>query len=91
MLDLDATLVTVHSDKEDAKVNVKGASGYHSPGAWLDNTGEALAAVLRPGNAGSNTAADHLLDCSRRSRSCQDRWRDKPILVRAGVAAFLAP
>ena len=34
-------------------------------GAWLDNTGEALVAVLRPGSAGSNTAADHLVVLDR--------------------------
>ena len=60
VLDLDATLVTAHSDKEGAKGTFKGGFGYHPLGAWLDNTGEALAAVLRPGNAGSNTATDHL-------------------------------
>jgi len=61
VIDLDATLVTAHSDKEGAKGNSKGGFGYHPLGAWLDNTGEALACVLRPGNAGSNTATDHLL------------------------------
>ena len=60
VIDLDATLVTAHSDKEGARGNFKGGFGYHSLGAWLDNTGEAFAALLRPGNAGSNTAADHL-------------------------------
>ncbi len=48
-------------DKEGARGNFKGGFGYHPLGAWLDNTGEALATVLRqPGTAGSNTAADHL-------------------------------
>ena len=60
VIDLDATLVTAHSEKEDARGNFKGGFGHHPLGAWLDNTGEALAMVLRPGNAGSNTAADHL-------------------------------
>jgi len=60
VIDLDATLVTAHSDKEGARGNFKGGFGYHPLGAWLDNTGEALAALLRPGNAGSNTATDHL-------------------------------
>jgi len=55
VIDLDATLVTAHSDKEGARGNFKGGFGYHPLGAWLDNTGEALAALLRPGNAGSNT------------------------------------
>jgi len=57
---LDATLVTAHSDKESAAPNFKGGWGFHPLTAWLDNTGEALAAVLRPGNAGSNTATDHI-------------------------------
>ena len=52
----DATLVTAHSEKESAAANFKGGWGFHPLTAWLDNTGEALAAVLRPGNAGSNTA-----------------------------------
>ena len=61
VIDLDATLVTAHSDKEDAKGNFKGGFGHHPLGAWLDNTNEALAMLLRPGNAGSNTATDHLI------------------------------
>ena len=61
VIDLDATLVTAHSDKEDARGNVKGGFGHHPLGAWLDNTNEALAMLLRPGNAGSNTATDHLI------------------------------
>jgi len=60
VIDLDATLVTAHSEKDDAKGNVKGGSGHHPLGAWLDNTNEALAMLLRPRNAGSNTATDHL-------------------------------
>ena len=34
--------------------------GFHPLGAWLANTAESLAMLLRPGNAGSNTFADHL-------------------------------
>ena len=61
VIDLDATLVTAHSDKEDARGNFKGGFGHHPPGAWLDKTNEALAMLLWPGNAGSNTASDHLI------------------------------
>jgi Transposase DDE domain group 1 len=50
---LDATLVTAHSDKQQAAATFKGGWGFHPLTAWLDNTGEALAAVLRTGNAGS--------------------------------------
>jgi hypothetical protein len=90
VIDLDATLVTAHSDKEGARGTFKGGFGHHPLGAWLDNTGEALAAVLRPGNAGSNTAADHLTVLDRALTQLPDRWRHsgKPILVRADGAGY---
>ncbi len=78
VIDLDATLVTAHSDKEGAKGDFKGGFGYHPLGAWLDNTNEALAAVLRPGNAGSNTAADHLTVIDQALAQLPDRWRSDP-------------
>ena len=56
---LDASVVTCHSDKEGAEPNFKGF-GLHPLLAYCDNTGEPLAGLLRPGSAGSNTAADHL-------------------------------
>ena len=56
---LDATVVTAHSDKELAEPNFKGY-GHHPIIAACDNTAEPLAWMLRPGSAGSNTAADHL-------------------------------
>jgi len=71
VIDLDATLVSAHSDKEGAKGNYKGGFGFHPLGAWLDNTGEALSALLRPGNAGSNTAADTSPSSAWRWRSCR--------------------
>src|SRR5690606_20774034 len=61
-IDLDATLVTAHSDKEAAAGTYKGGYGFHPLLAYLDRgdgTGEALAGLLRAGNAGANTAADH--------------------------------
>ncbi len=88
VIDLDATLVTAHSDKEGAKGNFKGGFGFHPLGAWLDNTGEALAALLRPGNAGSNTAADHLTVVDWALSQLPDRWRSKPILIRADGAGY---
>jgi hypothetical protein len=64
VIDLDATLVTAHSEKELAAPNYKRGFGFHPIGAWVDHgqdgTGEALSMILRPGNAGSNTAADHI-------------------------------
>ena len=59
-IDLDATLITSHSDKEGAAGNFKGGYGFHPMLAYGDQTGEALAGELRPGNAGSNTAADQI-------------------------------
>ena len=59
-LDFDATLVTSHSEKEDAAPNYKNGFGFHPLLVFLDETEEALAGVLRPGNAGSNAASDHV-------------------------------
>jgi hypothetical protein len=59
-LDFDATLVDAHSDKQDAAPTYKRGFGFHPLGVWCDETGEALASMLRPGNAGANTAADHV-------------------------------
>jgi len=58
-IDVDATLITAHSEKEKAAGNYKHGYGFHPMGAYADETREALAMLLRPGNAGSNTAADH--------------------------------
>jgi hypothetical protein len=58
-IDVDATLITSHSDKEGAAGNYKGGYGFHPLMAYSDQTREALGAVLRPGNAGANTAVDH--------------------------------
>jgi hypothetical protein len=60
VIDFDATLVNSHSEKEGAAPNYKMGFGFHPLMAYLDPTGEALAAKLRPGNAGSNTAVDHV-------------------------------
>ena len=64
IVDVDATLVTAHSDKENAKPTFKKGYGFHPLCVFVDHghpgTGEPLAILLRPGNAGSNTAADHI-------------------------------
>jgi hypothetical protein len=59
-IDLDATLIISHSEKEGAAGNWKGGYGFHPLHAYADETREALGALLRPGNAGANTAADHV-------------------------------
>lgn len=60
VIDLDATLITAHSNKQRAAATFKKGFGFHPLGGWCANTGEALAMLLRPGNAGSNTVADHV-------------------------------
>ena len=60
VIDLDATLVGAHSEKEGAAPTYKKGFGHHPLMAYLDATGEPLAGLLRPGNAGSGTAVDHV-------------------------------
>jgi hypothetical protein len=63
-VDLDGVLVIAHSDKQDAAATWKKTYGHHPLTAFVDHgpggTGEPVATLLRPGNAGSNTAADHI-------------------------------
>jgi hypothetical protein len=60
VIDFDATLITAHSEKEGAAPTYKRGFGHHPLLAFLDATGEALAGMLRAGNAGSNTTVDHI-------------------------------
>ena len=60
ILDIDATLVAAHSEKEGAAGTYKGGFGFHPLLCFEATSGEALSGILRPGNAGSNTAADHI-------------------------------
>ena len=57
---IDATLIDSDSEKQQAAPTYKRGFGFHPLLAYLDATGEALAAMLRPGNAGSGTAVDHV-------------------------------
>lgn len=60
VLDIDASTVVCHSEKERADKTWKKTFGYHPIFCFLDNTGEALSGLLRTGSAGSNTTADHI-------------------------------
>jgi hypothetical protein len=64
VIDVDATLVTAHSEKESVAPTFKRGFGFHPLWAFVDHgpegTGEPLAFLLRRGNAGSNTVADHI-------------------------------
>ena len=87
VIDLDASLVTCHSEKEQTAATFKHGFGYHPLLAWLDNTDEALAGMLRPGNAGSNTAADHIQVTDEALGQIPDEQRHgHPILVRSDGA-----
>lgn len=62
ILDIDASLVEIHSErKEGTAANFKRGFGFHPLFCFSDATGEALASMLRPGNATANNATD-LLD-----------------------------
>jgi hypothetical protein len=62
VIDIDATEIGAHSDKQQAAGTYKGHFGFYPLLSYLDRgdgTGEPLAGVLRAGNAGSNTVIDH--------------------------------
>ena len=81
--DFDASLVTAHSEKQDAKPTYKRGFGCHPLLCVLDETGEALAAINRPGNAGANVPLPTLPSSTppwpscrcRRARECRCRPR----------------
>ena len=85
VIDLDATLITAHSDKQGAAPTFKMGYGFHPLGAWLANTAESLAMLLRPGNAGSNTFADHAAVLTAAIRQIPARMRSR-LLVRVDGA-----
>ena len=79
-IDIDATLVIDHSDnKQQAAPTWKKTFGHHPLLAFLDRPeiagGESLTGLLRPGNAGSNTAADHITVLQQALASLPARWR----------------
>ena len=93
VIDLDATLVTAHSEKENAAPTYKRGYGFHPLLAFVDHgtngTGEPLAALLRPGNAGSNTADDHIAVTRKASAQLPNIHTPRPgkkVLVRTDGA-----
>jgi Transposase DDE domain group 1 len=86
-IDVDATLITAHSDKENAAGTYKGGYGFHPLQAYADETREALGGLLRPGNAGANTAADHQAVLDRAlAQIPAEQIESIDILVRADTA-----
>jgi hypothetical protein len=96
-VDLDATIVTAHTEKENAAPTWKKTFGFHPLAAFADHGagagGEALAIMLRPGNAGSNTAAEHI-EVTRLALAQLPRRLRRRVLVRTdsggGTHDFLA-
>ena len=96
ILDLDATLVEAHSEKEGAAATWKRGFGFHPLLAFLDHgpggTGECVGALLRPGTATANNAGDHIAVLAEALDQLPAQVRDR-VLVRAdsggGVHAFL--
>jgi len=95
-VDLDATVVIAHSEKEQASGTWKGTFGFHPLAGFADHgaagNGEALAVQLRHGSAGSNTAADHI-EVTRLSLAQLPRHLRRRVLVRTdsggGTHGFL--
>jgi hypothetical protein len=85
VIDMDATLVTAHSDKQGAAPTWKMGYGFHPLAGWCRNTRECLDMLLRPGNAGSNTFTDHRDVLAAAIRQVPARFRRK-ILVRVDGA-----
>ena len=85
-VDIDATIVTSCSEKEQACPTWKKTFGFHPLAVFADHgqdgTGEPLAIVLRPGNAGSNTAADHI-EATRLALAQLPRRLRRRALIRA--------
>jgi len=94
VVDLDATLVGAHSEKEGATPNFKRGFGFHPLLAFVDHgaggTGEPLVGMLRPGRANANTAADQIavLDAALAQLPEQVRGR---VLVRGDSASGVQP
>ena len=97
VLDVDATIVTSCSEKEQAAPTWKKTFGFHPLTVFADHgaggSGEPLAIMLRPGNAGSNTAADHV-QAVRLALAQLPRAMRRRVLIRAdsggGTHEFLA-
>jgi Transposase DDE domain group 1 len=81
-IDIDATITIAHSDKENAASTWKKTYGFHPLLAYLDRPdiagGEGLAGILRPGNAGSNTTADHVQILSMALAALPEHARPRP-------------
>jgi hypothetical protein len=85
ILDIDASLLTAHSEKEGAAGTYKGGFGFFPLLCYLSETGEPLAGILRPGNAGANTAGDHFEVLQLALEQLPERDLEREILARADI------
>lgn len=85
IFDIDASLLVAHSEKEGAAGNYKGGFGFHPLLCYLAETGEPLAAILRPGNAAAHTAADHFEVLQLALEQLPDQDLGREILARADI------
>lgn len=94
VLDIDATLVTSHSEKENAAPNFKRGFGFHPVLCYVDQLEDALAGKLRPGNAVANNTADNIEVLELALQQLPDWKPERDILVRGDSAlathAFVA-
>jgi Transposase DDE domain group 1 len=84
---LDATLVEAASGKAQAAGHFKGGFGFHPLTAWCGNVGDSLAVMLRPGNAGSFTAADHIAVLDAAFGQIPAPWRTDVLVSIDGAGA----
>jgi hypothetical protein len=88
VIDVDASLVESHSDKEGAAATYKKhIFGLHPIIVSCANTGEVLTVLLRNGNAGSNTVADHIRVLTEAVAQLPPRYRRRIIFRADGAGA----
>jgi hypothetical protein len=98
IVDVDSTIIRTKADKQDAAPTYKRTYGHHPLLAMCAETDEVLAGILRPGNAGANTAIDHVMLLADALAQLPAVWRaghaigddpsevERRILVRADSA-----
>jgi hypothetical protein len=84
---LDATLIEAASPKAQAAGHYKGGFGFHPLTSWCTNIGDALAVMQRPGNAGSFTAADHIVVLKATFTQIPAPWRRDVLVSIDGAGA----
>jgi hypothetical protein len=94
VVDLDATLVGAHSEKEGATPNFKRGFGFHPMMAFVDHgaggTGEPLAGMLRSGRANANNASDQIAVLDAALAQLPEQLRPR-VLVRGDAGSGVQP